>query len=49
MTETWDEYADRRWREMQTAWREGRPYAEKNLTVDEIKKLIEDEYRRKFH
>ena len=47
--ESFDQYAERRWLEMQSAWREGRPYKERGLTVKRIEALIKAEYYGRLH
>jgi len=42
--ESFDEFSRRRWNEMETACRAGRPFPESDLGIDEIVAKIRTEY-----
>jgi hypothetical protein len=47
--ESFDQFSERRWNEMQSAWRDGRPYKERGWTVKRIVAEIRREYYKKLH
>jgi hypothetical protein len=48
--ESYDEYAERRWQEMQQAWREGRlTRKEREMRSDQIEPMIRREYYGSLH